>query len=195
MENKQEELSPKEEAAFASGLPANALEKATPEAPKPETTMVNKSALDKLIAKVDALEEKSKKDDKKLDMLEYAADKGRVFNYKNRQVSDRLMTVKLSIHDDKYVVAWRNAYDIIKYHPMTGLPTGEEQQIEIILLDKDGKTAKEMINSYQAFSDIKYAKRVDCQIMSKKQDFKGNWTYDIKLPDGRIISLDQAFLN
>ena len=170
-----EELKPK--------VTLNKEDVSAPIAPKPvvEKVEVSKDALDKLIAKVE--------------MLEAVADKGRVFNYKNKRATKKPMTIKLSVYEDKYLIGWRNAKDIIKYHPMTGVPVGEEQQMEIILLDKEGKTTKEMINSYTRFSDIKYEERVDCEVLSKSEDFDGNWNYEVKLPSGQTIKLASQFVN
>ena len=154
MENNKE-LSPKEEVVDATptNTPAdyvfvpNRANKQEVSAPVGDKVEVNKTARDKLVAKVDELEKSSAAKDKKLEMLEAVADKGRVFNYQNKRATKKPMTIKLSVYEDKYMIGWRNAKDVIKYHPMTGAPVGEEQQMEILLLDKEGKTTKEMINS------------------------------------------------
>ena len=153
-----------------------------------EKVEVNKDALDKLLARVE-------KQDEKLKMLEAVADKGRVFNYESRRATKKPMKVHLCKYNDKYIIGWRNALDVIKYHPTTGMPVGEEQQMELILLDKEGKTTKEMIHGYARFVEIGNTNKVECDVISKNESWDGKWTYNIKLPDGREISLDQAFIN
>jgi hypothetical protein len=130
-----------------------------------------------------------------LKMLYEVADKGRVQSYEQQHLEKRVSRAKLSIYKDKYVVGWQVIEDSAIYHPTTGKQVGEKQEIEITLLDKDGMETKEVVNGYPRFTDIRYGKRVECEIVAKKETSDGNWVFDLKLPDDRVISLDQRFIN
>lgn len=128
-------------------------------------------------------------------MLAAVADKGRVQHYEQQRQGKRILKAKLSVIDGKYIVGWRVEKDISIFHPTTGKQIGEEQVIELNLLDKDTKIEKKTINGYKQFSDIRYNERVECDIVSKKENWDETWTYDLKLPDGRVVSLDSRFVN
>lgn len=185
------EQNPKEEVVaptiVTETTPTEPLVESPAEAPK-KVVEVNKDELDKLIKTVEAQAEKLK-------MLEAVADKGRVFNYESKRSTKAPMKIKLSRHNDCFITGWRNAKDVGIYDPRTGAQTGETQQMEILLLDKEGKTKKEIINGYARFSDIKYADRVDCEVVNKTENWEGNWTFTVRLPGGQEVDLDQAFIN
>jgi len=146
--------------------------------------------LESLMAKVAALEEQSKKDAEKMKMLYEVADKGRVFNYESKRTEKQPSRVKLSVYNGKLVVGWRMVRDEPIYHPTTGKQVGENQEIEILLLDKEGKTEKIIVNGYPTFTNIRYTERIEAEIVGKKEDWNGNMTFDLKLPDSRNLSLD-----
>lgn len=149
-----------------------------------------------LIAKVEALEKKDADNQGKLKMLYEVADKGRVMSYENKVAIGRKPTkVKLSIRDGDVVIGWRTVKDVLIKHPTTGLTVGEEQQYEVILLDKEGKTKKITVDGYPAFSDLRYAERIEVEVIGKKEDYLGNIAFSIRLPDDRVIDLDSRFIN
>lgn len=150
--------------------------------PAPEPTTVE------LLAKITSLEESNK-------MLLEVADKGRVAHYQSRVAGKKPFTVKLSRHDGKYITGWRVVKDQLVKHPTTGLTVGEEQEIEVLLLDDEGKTTKHSFMSYPAFTDARYLERVECEVTSRKEDWDGKWTYELKLPNGRVLSLASQFVN
>ena len=159
---------------------------------KPETTSekveVNKDALDKLVARVE-------EQDKKLEMLEAVADKSRVFNYQNRGKRKEAIKVHLAVCDGKYLIGWKTLKDQLIKHPVTGVVTGEVQEYEIKLIDDDGKTSTQIINSYPAFSDVRYNERVLVDVINKTTDYDDNVTYEVRLPKGRQIKLPSQFVN
>jgi len=130
-----------------------------------------------------------------LAMLYNVADKGRIQSYEKQHQGKQLLKVKLSVYDGKYIVGWRVVEDSYTYHPTTGQLVGETQTIEVELLDKDNKRSIVKLNGYKKFSDIRYTERVEVSVVSKKEDVSGNWTFDVELPDGRILSLDSRFVN
>lgn len=164
------------------------------EALKP-TVAEPESSLAKLLAKVEELERKDIENQKQLKMLYSVADKGRVFNYENSTKEKKPFQIRLSVFDGKIIIGWRNAKDILVKHPQTGATVGEEQQMEVILLDKEGNKTTHTFNGYSAFSNAKYDNRIDCEVVSKAEDYEGRLTYNVVLPDGRNINLGAQFVN
>lgn len=156
---------------------------------------IEKDTLEKLVSKVESLEKKDEENQKQLKMLYAVADKGRVFNYESSKSTKKPTKVKLSTLDDKIIIGWRTLTDRLIKNPTTGLTVGEEQKYEVLLYDKDSNTTKVEIDSYVRFSDIRYANRIECEVLGKKEDFNGNMTFEISLPDGRTLNLDGKFLN
>lgn len=162
---------------------------------KEDKVEVKKEVLESLLSKVEALEKKDEENQKQLKMLYSVADKGRLFNYENASATKKPQKIKLSVFDDKIITGWRTVKDRLIKNPTTGLTVGEEQEYEILLLGKDDVTTKATISSYQRFSDVRYAERIECDVLGKKEDFNGNTTFDIQLNDGRTIQLDGRFIN
>lgn len=133
---------------------------------------------------------------KSLEKLVYAtADKGRVFNYENSQQTKNPIRIKLSLFRNGIIVGWRTLTDELVRHPTTGMIIGESQAYELLILTKDNKITKETVQSYPAFSNARYNVRTEGEVIAKKEDFEGNTTYDVKLQDNRVISLDSRFAN
>lgn len=147
-----------------------------------------------LLAEVAELKRKDEEKDKKLAMLYEVADKGRVFNYENRTTEKKPSKAKLSRYGGGFIVGWRVAKDELVKHPVTGLTVGETQEIELVI-DTDEVLTKIMVNGYPAFSNARYDDRIEVEIVSKKEDYAGNFTYEVQLESGRKISLDARFLN
>ena len=80
-------------------------------------------------------------------------------------------------------------------HPTTGRTVGENQEYEVLVLDKEGKTNKYTVNGYPQFSEARYAERIEAEVSGKKEDFDGKMTFTLSLPDGRTIDLDSRFVN
>lgn len=137
----------------------------------------------------------------KLKMLTEVADKGRVFNYENTQPQKKAMKVKLSIFNGGVIVGWRTLKDELIKHPTSGLTVGEKQEYELKILnqaDEDNPNGFEstvVVDGYKQFSDARYNERIDANVVGKKEDWNGNFTLEVVLPDGRKISLDSRFVN
>lgn len=154
------------------------------ETPEPEPTDVQK------------LLETVEKQAEQIKMLTEVADRGRMLNYQaKKDPTKKPMKVSLSIHEDKIVIGWRTIKDILKYNPLTGNISGEVQEYEILLLDKEGKISKGTVNGYLRFSDIRYSERIEVEVVGKKEDYDGKIEYEVLLPDERQIIIDARFIN
>lgn len=131
----------------------------------------------------------------RLKMLYDVADKGRVFNYEANRAEKRPMKVKLSVHNDGIIVGWEMGRDELIKNPTTGLVVGEVQEISLKVLDKEGKTGIVKVNGYPAFSDIRYRNQIEAEVTGRRENWDGTRVFDLKLPDGRSLSLDERLLN
>lgn len=129
------------------------------------------------------------------EMLLATADAGRLSQFEQRKAGKQPMKVKLSIYKDKLIIGWRTIKDIAVFHPTTGKQIGEEQEYEVILLDNEGQTSKEIINGYPQFTGARYDKRVEAEVIGRREDSQGNLAYDVKLDDGRMLTLAAQFVN
>lgn len=154
-----------------------------------------KDLLKSMAAEIQSLKSKDEENQRTLKMLYEVADKGRVFNYENNQPKKQSIKVKLSVFSGQIVIGWRNLKDEKIFHPQTGKQIGENQEYELLLIDKEGNKTTTVLHGYEEFSNARYAERIDTEVISKKEDWQGNYTFDIKLPDGRVISLDSRFVN
>ena len=148
-----------------------------------------------LVEEVEALKKARAEDQEKLKMLEAVSDKGRMFNYRNQKATKKPMKINLATYEDKILVGWKTVKDILVKNPTTGLTVGEEQEFELLFLDKDGSITNELVRGYPRFSDIRYSDRIDAEIVGKTEDAEGRVTFDIVLPDGREIKMAETFVN
>jgi hypothetical protein len=148
-----------------------------------------------LLQRLAELEKRDAENQKKIQMLYEVADKGRVFSWESRQKQDRQpQRVKLSVVDGKYLIGWRTVRDELIQDPKTGRTVGEMQQYELKLSGPDGETTKS-IDGYLNFSNLRYEKRVECQVISKSESYDGELTFEIGLPDGRELRLNSRYVN
>ena len=156
-----------------------------------------KSDVQLLLEKVAELERKDKENETKLKMLVEVADKGRVFNYEATQSKENKQPfkVKLSLYGGGIMVGWRTVKDELVKHPTTGRTVGENQEFELLILQGNGDTQKVTLSNYVAFSNARYDNRIECVVVSKSDDFSGNTTFDVQLPDGRVIKIASSFVN
>jgi len=156
----------------------------TPPLPPPEGTIqISKAEWDKM--------------QEQIKMLTAVADKGRMFNYESQQASlnKKPMKVNLSVYNDKYIIGWKTNKDQLVYHPTTGATVGEQQEYEITLISKDGVISTALINSYKLFSDARYDKRVECEVIGKTENYNGEIEFEVLLPDGQKVKLSSRFIN
>lgn len=155
---------------------------------KVQKVQMDKKDYDALIERLAAVEKSNK-------ILYAVADKGRLYNEEGKGTEKKPARVKLAVYNDALITAWRTVKDKSIYHPTTGKQVGEEQEYEIVLLNKSGETSKMILNGYSAFSNARYGERVEAEIIARKEDNQGNWTFDLSLSDGRTIQLDSRFVN
>ena len=140
--------------------------------------------------------EEWKKMQDQIKLLTAVADKSRIESYQQREVTKPILKVKLSVVDGKYLVGWDVVKDINIYQPTTGKQIGEEQIVDIILLGSDGELEKKTVSGYKQFSDVRHEQRVECDVVSKKEDNVSQKTiFEVALPDGRKVELDAKFVN
>lgn len=132
---------------------------------------------------------------KQLKMLYEVADKNRVQNYESQRAEKKPFKVKLSVFDGKIIVGWQTKRDELIRDPRTGTTIGEKQEIEIRLLDNDGNLTNAVLDGYVSFSNARYGERIDAEVINRKEDYNGNTSFDVKLPNGRTITLDARFVN
>ena len=148
---------------------------------KPDKVEIDRSTLE-------AMQEQIK-------MLVEVADKGRVLNYESQKGGKKPMEVQLSRYMDGYIIGWRTVKDELVKHPTTGAIVGEQQEYEMIILGDDGEPRKVSVSGYSQFSNARYDTRVTCEVISKKEDFNGNLTFGLRLPDNKLIEVDSRFIN
>lgn len=165
------------------------------EAKKEETVEVKKEVLDSLLAEVSALKERDAEYQEKLKMLYEVADKGRILTYESRKVEKKPLRVKLSKYQGGIIIGWRNVKDELITDPKTGATVGEDQRYEVKVLGNDGEIKEYPIRGYATFSEARYNERIEAEVANRREDWDGNVTFDLKLPDGRVISLDGRFVN
>lgn len=173
------------------GLPVGGIVGGTvPEAPKKQTETEKRMA-----AEIEALKRKDEETQRTLKMLYDVADKGRIFNYENKTRGKKPFKIQLSVLGGKTIIGWRTLKDEKVMHPSTGKQIGEIQQYELILLSSTGEKETITVNGYPAFSEARYGERIHCEVVSRKEDWEGNSKFDVKLPDGRTITIDSRFAN
>lgn len=149
-----------------------------------------------LLKEVAALKAQAEEDQKKLKMLYDVADKGRIFSWEQRQQTDKKpQKVKLSTVGNNIVVGWRTVRDELISDPRSGRTIGENQEYELLLLDKEGGKTTKRVEGYLNFSNIRYENRIEATVLSKSVSFDGKTSLELGLPDGRTASLDAAFVN
>ena len=153
-----------------------------------------KETIDDLVKKIEELERRDKENQDRLALLYSVADKGKVLNYESKKEGKKPMKVYLSNFSGGIIVGWRTIKDKLIKNPTTGLTVGEEQQYELLVEDS-GEIKKVLVNSYAAFSEARYGDRVECEVVGKKEDFDGKISFDVSLPNGKIITIDSKFVN
>lgn len=176
----------------------------TTEEVKPEATeaVVEKVILEdrKVVAAPEVVSISKEEWDKvqeQLKMLKEVADKGRVFSYENQKAAlgKKSRKVKLSLYTGKIVIGWATIKDVLVKNPTTGLTVDEDQQYELLLLGEDNAISKIQIAGYARFSNIRYNDRIEADVVSQSEDYEGKTSFDVKLPDGRVIKLASQFIN
>ncbi len=164
------------------------------ETPVDEPVIEPKSAVEE---RLETLEEDNKKKDEQIEKLLAVANKGRLFNYESKQgePGKKPFKVFLSGYEDGVIIGWRTVKDKLIKNPTTGLTVGEEQEYEVLVQDDAGNTTKKTIEGYPAFSEARYANRIEAEVTGQKVDWEGKTTLDVSLPGGKMVSLDSIYVN
>lgn len=129
-------------------------------------------------------------------MLRSTADAGRLMNFETQQSQGKKpVRVKLSQYAGGLIIGWRTIKDQLIQHPTTGKLVGEEQQYELMVQLPTGDIKKEIVNSYQAFSEARYGNRIEADVVGKREGYGGEMTFELMLLDGNKILLDSRFIN
>jgi len=160
-----------------------------------EDTESNTSSEEKTEETIQIKKEEWENVQEQLKMLYEVADKGRVFNYENTRAKSKPFKIKLGRFQNGIVIGWRTAKDQLIKHPTTGKTIGEKQEFELELLMPNNDRKKVLIDGYSTFSDARYNERIEVEVVNRKEDWKGNTKYEVKLPDGRSIEIDSRFAN
>jgi len=147
-----------------------------------ETIEIEKSVLAKLIDRLDILEE--------------AADKGRLERVKGLRNNDKLVKkVNLGVYDGRIVVGWKAIKDDVWFDQEGKMH--EEQIVELYFhegkKDKEGHLVAEAQMNVQSFS--RRLKRLICEVVEESKDRNGNTTLTVVTPEGKEIKVDLSFIN
>lgn len=168
---------------------------ATPKPITPKPAKEDNKVIEALQKQIEELTRRDAEKEAQLKMLYNVADKGRIYNYESQRAEKKALKVKLSIFNDKVIVGWRTLKDELIKDSRTGATIGETQQYELALLDKAGNINNVTIDGYVNFSNARYTQRIEVEVVGRKEDWEGNQTFDVRLPDGRKVSLDSRFVN
>ena len=96
-------------------------------------------------------------------LVRSTADKGRLFNYDQAKAQGNKAPtkIKMSKYGGGLITGWSIKKDKLVFHPTTGEPVGEEQEIEIVIRENGGDMKKHTFQSYKAFSDARYSDRIE----------------------------------
>ena len=134
---------------------------------------------------------------KRLDILEEAADKGRlerVTALKN-QSKNLIKKVSLSTYDGRVIIGWKSIKDDVFFDREGKL---HEDQVVAVYFhngkkDSEGKLIPEAELSIQSFARL--TKKLECEIVSESKDREGNTTLVVVDKDGREITIGLDFIN
>jgi hypothetical protein len=144
---------------------------------------------------ISELTKKIAEQQKMIEMLYAVADRGRVQDYETRRQEKKPAKVNLSVFAGGLIVGWRTLRDELVKNETTGRTIGEIQQYELLVLGADNNISKHNVNGYPAFTEARYGQRVEVEVAARKEEADGRISFDLKLPDGRVYSLDSRFVN
>ena len=124
------------------------------------------------------------------------ADKGRAMSFEKKQTPEKKpFRVNLSRYAGGYITGWKTVNDDKVFNPTTGKQVGEVYTVELAILKPDGITEVATVSGYKKFDDVRYADRVDCEVVGRSEDYDGTTKFKVQLPDNRVIDLDARFVN
>ena len=145
---------------------------------EPETMVVKRDALDKLLERVDAIEKENK-------MLREISDKGRLAQWETNNKGDVPKIYRLSTYMGKVITSWE-----MKQNRIWKNPKGEWQELqEIEIHTEDGQS---IAVPYIEF--VTNTQKVEASLISIET--KGQKTYlTLDMGGGKKITLESTFIN
>ena len=124
-----------------------------PEKPKSDKVLISRTKLDEILNRIAQLESGQ-------EVLEYAADKGRVAKFNSRNKSKIIRTCRLRIYKDKVVVGWgKMDIDVVDKN---GNGVWTEEQV-LTVFTEDGEKYK------MRYRDFMQMTKVNCEITKKTE--------------------------
>lgn len=182
----EKELKEKEaaevEAKAKADAEAAAAAKTNKSAKKEETVEISKAVLDKIL--------------KRMDVLEEAADKNRferINSLRNPETIKKV--VNLATYNSRIVIGWKTLKNDVWFDHENKL---HEDQVTAVFFHKGKKDDKgnpesEIEMPLQSFSRL--LKRLPCEVVSETKDTKGNITLKVVTKEGEEISVGLDFVN
>lgn len=170
---------------------------------KEETVTVPKSVLEDVLKQVDELKQERETDKKQLERLQYAADKGRLDIFDQRNSDGELIRtegVSTWLIDDKlhYIIGWVRPMDDVYIDVASGRLV-EKQTMKLFLLPGDFETqdGTDLIEHEIPFGQFyKERKMILANVIGERTDKKTKVTsHELELEDGRIIEMGVSFVN
>ena len=133
---------------------------------------------------LDALIQKSKDQEQKIEMLTEISDKARLTRYQSKHKEITKKKARVSVFNGKIVVGWTTVMNDV-YQDEQG-KWHEDQVMKIVLEDNTKKDLR-----YKVFGRIK---KIDCTIMSRYTTPEGAAMMRISVM-GKQIDIDEIFIN
>ncbi len=128
---------------------------------------------------------------KSIEMLKYAADKGRVARWDANHLGNKEKSVSLHVEDGKVIVSWRMMRDERILDPKTNAQTGEIQEVEVVF--QDG--TKKVILGYGNFANMLYANEIQARVIGELKNADGNLDFKVVLPSGEEMIIGDRYVN
>lgn len=195
-----------EESSKASTVPESTneplteLKEKTVSSSKEKTVSVDSSLLETILANQEELKKQIEARDKTIEMLTYAADKGRVANWENQNKGEliRKMTVGFWPMDNgetRAILGWQTVRDQVTVDSVTHRVI-EEQIIRLFLENRDaeGNIKEPETRDVPHLDFMRNVQRVWGEVIKESRE-KGVEFRTIELSDGRRYEMDIRFLN
>lgn len=143
---------------------------------------VEKATLDKILSR--------------MEMLEEAADKGRLERVRALRNTDKILKkVNLSTYNGRIIIGWRSIKDDVFFDREGKMH--EDQVVELYFYNgktnKEGQPLPEAELNIQSFSRL--LKRISCEVIEESKDKNGNINLTVTTPDNQEIKIDLNFTN
>lgn len=146
---------------------------------EPEMVNIEKERLDAIL--------------KRLERVESAADKARLFHYDTKNREEIGKEVRLGVWNDgtkeRIILAWTNMpVNKCEKNPMTGA-WNEDQKVTLILEDDEQITMPYLSSVSTSRSSVK------AEVLSETKDKDGNIVLEVETKDGKKYNIDSKFIN